>query len=95
MCFQVQELQPLTVTFFQYPSVVTWLVSLGCSNEQCLALSNKTFPYHNCLLIKLSWSLEFNDPNLTIKKEKDNSFHQVVFLGLQRPVNLNELHHFE
>lgn len=67
----------------------------GCSNKQYFALPNETLPCHNCLLIKLSLSLEFNDPNLPEKEEKDNSFHQVVFLGLHRSVDLNELSGFE
>lgn len=62
----------------------------GHSNKQYLSLPNETFPYHNCLLIKLSLPLEFNDPNLPEKEEKDN-FHQVVFLGLHRSLHLNEL----
>lgn len=46
----------------------------GHSNKQCFSLANETFPCRNCLLIKLSLPLEFNDPNLPEKEEKDSGF---------------------
>lgn len=44
---------------------------LGHSAKQYFTLPNEIFPLHNYLFIKLSLFLEFNDPNLPEKEEKD------------------------